>query len=440
MKLLQSKYQLNEFLASANAGLGRSMQWQSWRSNENKLYLFNGLSNLHIFSAVLMPFFMGWGGLSIAQTLLLQSWFTFCAFALEIPTGVIADVFSRKLSLILGALIAIIGFLWYPVYPNFWFFMFGEFLLALGLALRSGAGEALLCDSIPKASYSRALPRFGSFGMLGIVIGPLIGAVLVNFFEPRWIFLLQAIPSVLALLLALTLSESSKSQQLAKSSADVLESNSLENAEFAEKASKSIAESTRVWDTFLSGWQFFKSHQYLKLLALDMAVVAGVAKMMIWLYQVRLAGLVSLEWFGWIISSAVLLELVAMNLYNYVANRWQNRRAVIFISGVLPAIGFLLAGLSQNICFILLGIYLAISVGMSRKPFFSVIYNENISSARRATILSTIAMSSQLFLAVLHPIIGKLADWSVSGSFIVLGIGLFIFSVWSSWRLRFFEI
>jgi len=349
--------------------------------------------------------------MSLSQTLLLQSWFTLCAFLLEIPTGVIADIFSRRLSLILAAAFMVLGHAWYPIIPQFWSFMIGEFLLATGLALASGATEALACDSMQKDQFKTVLPRLNSLSMLGIMIGPLVGGILLNWFSPREVMWLQSVPSLLGLMVAFSLVE-------------------------PPRQGDDVSETTRFWETFQMGWNFFRSHKSMQLLALDMAAVAGVAKMMVWLHQAVLMGKVEVSWFGWIMSSAVLLEMIAMNSYSWIAHKRGSRHEIIFWSGLLSAIGFFLAAIAGQLWLILVGVYLAIGIGMSRKPFFAVIFNEKISSAQRATILSTVAMSSQIFLAVLNPVVGWLADWSIEGTFLLLGSGLLAFVGFSGWKLQ----
>jgi len=57
--------------------------------------------------------------------MILQAIFTLSVFFLEIPTGVVADKFGRKISLSLAGLISAGGFLIYASYPNFWIFALG---------------------------------------------------------------------------------------------------------------------------------------------------------------------------------------------------------------------------------------------------------------------------------------------------------------------------
>ena len=68
----------------------------NFKSNIWKMYAFRFLISMHFFSAVLIPFFLDYGNISFTKIMLLQSWFAFWSFVLEIPTGTIADYFGRK--------------------------------------------------------------------------------------------------------------------------------------------------------------------------------------------------------------------------------------------------------------------------------------------------------------------------------------------------------
>ncbi|MFH1456127.1 MAG: hypothetical protein ABIF40_04200 [archaeon] len=90
----------------------------TYKSNVWKMYLFKLLISFHFIGGVLVPFFLNWGQISFTQIMLLQSFFVFSTFALEIPTGAVADYLSRKLSIILGALTLVFGAIIYGLYPN----------------------------------------------------------------------------------------------------------------------------------------------------------------------------------------------------------------------------------------------------------------------------------------------------------------------------------
>ena len=60
-------------------------------STISRYYAFVFFKDLAFFSAVLVPFFTDWGGINLTQVQILQSWFMFWMFILEIPTGAVAD-------------------------------------------------------------------------------------------------------------------------------------------------------------------------------------------------------------------------------------------------------------------------------------------------------------------------------------------------------------
>ncbi|HNQ17454.1 MAG TPA: hypothetical protein PKH60_05130, partial [Candidatus Woesebacteria bacterium] len=62
---------------------------QLLRSTTHRYYLFSLLKDCAFFTAVLVPFFTEWGGISLFQVQILQSWFMFWLFVLEVPTGAI---------------------------------------------------------------------------------------------------------------------------------------------------------------------------------------------------------------------------------------------------------------------------------------------------------------------------------------------------------------
>jgi hypothetical protein len=90
--------------ASENSG-GHETIHTMTLSNIHKSY-FAGLSkNLHFFGAITIPFFIDWLKVDYTKAFVLQAWFVFWLFVLEIPTGVIADKFGRTISVGLGCLL-----------------------------------------------------------------------------------------------------------------------------------------------------------------------------------------------------------------------------------------------------------------------------------------------------------------------------------------------
>jgi MFS family permease len=81
---------------------------------------------------------------------------------LEVPTGYIADIYGKKISMVLSMLSLCIGTLIFAFASNFWQFGLGEFCLALGGALSSGATESWLVE---KVGVKKSDTIFGKINM-----------------------------------------------------------------------------------------------------------------------------------------------------------------------------------------------------------------------------------------------------------------------------------
>ena len=111
--------------------------------NPPLLIAFRACFWMHFLSAVIVPFYTQWGGLTLAQMMAMNAWFMAWNFALEVPTGAVADVFGRKWSMVLGALCAAVAALVYVATHSIGVFLAAEVLYAVAYTLVSGADDAL---------------------------------------------------------------------------------------------------------------------------------------------------------------------------------------------------------------------------------------------------------------------------------------------------------
>ncbi len=89
-------------------------------------------------------------GLSVAQISSLFAIWTVVSFALEVPSGALADVVSRRLLLVLAALLAAASFATWILVPTYLGFAMGFVLWGIGGALQSGTFEALIYDALAR--------------------------------------------------------------------------------------------------------------------------------------------------------------------------------------------------------------------------------------------------------------------------------------------------
>lgn len=372
----------------------------SVRANVWKMQLFRFLISLQFFGGVLMPFFTDWGGLNFTQTLVLQSWFMIWVFALEIPTGTIADVFGRKASLQLGLVANIGGVLAYSFIPNFYIFMFAEFLWALASALFSGADEALLYDSLKEAGEEKEskkiLGHYYSFGLAGFTIAAPIGGLIAATLGLRYTMLLVAVPFSLAFLVALTFKEPKKVHE---------------------------DESVKFLQTLLSGVKQLGHNRILRLLAFDSVVIRSLASKVIWVYQpVLLDRGLAIGLLGVVHACMSGIQIPVLNAFGHLERLTGSKKRYLIFSALIPGIAFVLIGLFKSLVVTIPLLVVITGLGLTRHVLFNNYMHKYIQSSQRATVMSTIEMLQRLASGLLYPLVGLLMDYSLTTTFIVLGV------------------
>ncbi|QEN07343.1 MFS transporter [Oceanispirochaeta crateris] len=115
--------------------------------NINLDYSFTFLSNLNLLHALWM-IYLSLKGFTLLELGLLEGIFHMTSFLMEVPTGAVADLWGRKHSRILGRLFFIFSLIFLWTSDSFLFQSIGFILTAMSYNLESGAGEALVYDTL----------------------------------------------------------------------------------------------------------------------------------------------------------------------------------------------------------------------------------------------------------------------------------------------------
>ena len=146
-------------------------------------------------------------GLGALELVLVGSMLELSVVLAEVPTGIVADVYSRRLSVILGFWIIGIGFCLMGAMPAFWCIAVGSVLWAVGGTFISGAHQAWLADEIGESAAAPIYLRGTQFGQIGSLVGIPFGVALAS----RQLQLPMLVAGVgcwvLAALLSFTMSE-----------------------------------------------------------------------------------------------------------------------------------------------------------------------------------------------------------------------------------------
>ena len=144
------------------------------RIDASKVYLFIEVAGSAFFSmmfVVISLYEATVAGLSPMQLVLVGTALEISAFLFEIPTGVVADVFSRRLSIIIGYLMMGAGFLVEGLFPTFLPILFAQFIWGMGYTFTSGATQAWITDEIGEENANPLFLRAARLGLIASLFG-----------------------------------------------------------------------------------------------------------------------------------------------------------------------------------------------------------------------------------------------------------------------------
>ena len=146
-------------------------------------------------------YFVTVAGLNPLQLLLIGAALEGAAFLLEVPTGVVADVYSRRRSVILGCLCLGVAMALVAAFPMFWALVLTQVVSAAGYTFLSGAQQAWLADEVGENRAAHLYLLGSQYGRAAGIAG--IGATAL--LAPLGLAVPILVGSAVTLLLALYL-------------------------------------------------------------------------------------------------------------------------------------------------------------------------------------------------------------------------------------------
>ncbi len=334
-------------------------------------------------------------------------------FLFEVPTGVVADVYSRRLSVIIGYALIGLGFALEGSVPRFEAVLLAQVLWGVGYTFTSGAEQAWIADEVGEDKAGDAFLRASQIGRIGGLAGIPLSVGLASAHVTLPIVLGGALFVGLALVLALVMPE-----------------NGFTPTPPAERESwHTLAR------TFTDGVRLVRGRAML-VTFLGVSVFYGLyseALDRLWtrhLLDIGLPGLGPLEpvaWFGIIGALALLLSLGTTELVKRrldTTDRIAILRTLQWLSAgtVLAIFAFALAGRFG----VALAALLAFQVVRSTSgPLFMAWINPHVESRVRATVFSMASQVDAISQVAGGPVLGFIGKtWSVRAALAASGLVL----------------
>lgn len=117
-------------------------------------------------------------GLTPMQLVLVGTMLELSIFIFEVPTGIVADIYSRRLSVIIGYALIGLGFMLEGSYRLVGTIWLAQWVWGIGYTFTSGAEQAWLAGEIGEERLTNAFLRAAQVGQIAGILGVIVSSVL----------------------------------------------------------------------------------------------------------------------------------------------------------------------------------------------------------------------------------------------------------------------
>ena len=374
-----------------------------------KFYIFIFIFGIHTVRGVYFPYMTVWGGLTFFQMMLLQSYFMFMIFILEIPSGAIADYLSRKTALILSALFVVLAAFTYSIYPNIFLFFLAETFWAFSIALHSGTDEAFIYSTLKTTGeedkLTKVLGRTHLLHIIANIISAPLGSLIAGFISLQFTMTCLGLIYIGAFITSFTFKEPKIGRE----------------------------EKTKRYLTILKdGFQELKKNKILRILCFDRLFVQIFIHLLFWTYQPYLTAMnIPIVVFGFILAIMNICNAVFNLILPKVLEKARSKKNVLISVNIISGFAFIILGFATLPIIGVFMLFLIVSFGYTRGLIYINGINNQIESENRATVLSTINMFGSISMAILYPFVGLIVQMNLFIMFLIIGIVILILTAFS---------
>jgi DHA3 family tetracycline resistance protein-like MFS transporter len=326
-------------------------------------------------------------------------------FIFEIPTGIVADVYSRKLSIIIGLILIGIGFTIEGSMPIFSAVIISQVVWGIGSTFTSGSVDAWIAEENKNVDFNQIYLRAAQVGQIGSVIGIILATILGHFSVRIPILLSGVLFVVFALFLVLFMPENSFRPCAPE---DI---NTYEKMVYTMKRSVGFIKSKPTISLLLLVTLFYglSSEGYDRLSTAHFLRDTTLPKL--WNLQ-------PVTWFGIFGIAGMVLSAISMQfiIKRLRANSKIRSAVILLITNTFSIMSMAVFALTRDFSIMLIA-YLSTNMFRSvNEPILNAWINRHIDDNARATILSTNGQINSLGQIIGGPFIGVLAA-NISVSF-----------------------
>ncbi len=351
-------------------------------------------------------------GLSNFQAFLANAFFSLGQVLFEIPTGVVADMFGRRISYMLGTITlaaSTLLYLWmWQIHGPFWAWALSSMLLGLGFTFFSGALEAWLVDALKATKYKGSLENVFADGQVvggaAMLVGSFVGGVIAQFTNLGVPYILRAAVLILNFLTAFWL---------------------MKDLGFKKKKTSQM--SYEIKGIFLNSIENGFKNPPVRWMMITSPLITGVSFYVFYALQpflLKLYGDEKAYTIAGLVAMLAALAQICGGIFALKIRSFFKKRTTAMFTGILIASMLLvLVSFSANFWVALVLIFLWGLIFAAISPIRQAYINAIIPSEQRATILSFDSLMGSLGGVFIQPTLGRVADLSgYAGSYFVSAI------------------
>ena len=368
------------------------------KRNITLIYIYAFCINSIFILPVLLPYFQNELGLTFQQLLMGEALFAAVVIAMEVPSGWMSDVWSRKGTLIVGCIFGAISYSGMMIADGFWQVMFFMALMGVGVACNSGTVTSIIYDTLATNNkthlYQKLEGKRHGIALYSVALAAVTGGILYQY-HPRLPLAFDTITQIMGLICACLIVE--------------------------PKRIKRAAEKNPIHDMVITMKYALHGHKEIAGIILVATILFCSTKQFMWTQQPYMQYVqIPTEYFGYIMAFGFLFGGLVGQFGHKINYDLSNRHMLMLLVGMTCLLSVTAILLPYQPSIILLIIIAGVwGFGF---PFVQNAINKHADPARRATILSTLGLMISLAFIPTSLIVG----WLDKTQGILSGIGYIV--------------
>ncbi|GHO85833.1 MFS transporter [Dictyobacter formicarum] len=359
--------------------------------------------------AIDLPYQIETVGLNPLQLTLVATVLQAVTFCCQAPTGVLADMYSRRWAVVAGCLLVGVNFLVEGLFPSFLAILIAQILRGIGATMMNGADSAWIADELGEERVSQVYMRAAQVGSIASLLGIVLSTALAQISLNLPVVLGGGIFAGLSIFLALFMTEHHFTP------APRGKRSSWQHLGYTLRTSLQLVRSRPILLTILGIGAFYG--------------IFSVGFDRLWPYHLLHhftfpalpGGLKAVAWFGIIEAGIVVTNLCGTEIVRRSINTNRPRAVAwtMFAIDGLTIAGIIAFALAGQFALALTAFWLITTVLGPRMPLERIWLNQHLASNVRATVFSLRGQVDALGQIIGGPILGAIATATTSSNALI---------------------